>query len=507
MTNDKQRITLKRLLLVILTVLAVFNVGLSLFGSLNQPQVQSRLELYQTHLLLKAAELKTENTELKPLIDAAIGENPYETGQKQYEEAIAEARSTLEKLRDRRQQLVLADADSQTRQQLEEAIAENQTFIGESELELGILQARESTETAQRTWQELRDRPKVSATAAILQQIWSDSPSPPLENVLTAETQIEQTLEGWFRDRALHRLYEVENRAPDLAQLEIQEQLAAREAVQKLAIVGGIPAVGGLFGVIIAIILLVQLALRWERSLLAISETLKWEVPWDGEVIWQVLIVGFFFVGQFVLPILFGLIGLDPTGYNLRQKAILVLASYILLAIAGLSILYISIKPYFPLPEDWFRFKLLDKWVIWGIGGYFTAIPLVIVVSLVNQQFWDGQGGSNPILSLALQAQDFVALAIFFFTASVAAPVFEEIIFRGFLLPSLTRYLPVWGAIVVSAFVFAVAHLSLSEVLPLATLGIVLGFAYTRSRNLLSSILIHSLWNSGTLLTLFVLGS
>jgi uncharacterized protein len=38
-------------------------------------------------------------------------------------------------------------------------------------------------------------------------------------------------------------------------------------------------------------------------------------------------------------------------------------------------------------------------------------------------------------------------------------------------------------------------------------LGIILGVVYTRSRNLLSSILLHSLWNSGTLLSLFVLGS
>lgn len=116
-------------------------------------------------------------------------------------------------------------------------------------------------------------------------------------------------------------------------------------------------------------------------------------------------------------------------------------------------------------------------------------------------------GGSNPLLSLALEGQDQVALAIFFFTAAIAAPLFEEFLFRGFLLPSLTRYLPVWGAIVVSSLLFATAHLSLSEILPLTVLGMVLGIVYTRSRNLLAPMLLHSLWNSGTLLSLFVLGS
>jgi uncharacterized protein len=126
---------------------------------------------------------------------------------------------------------------------------------------------------------------------------------------------------------------------------------------------------------------------------------------------------------------------------------------------------------------------------------------------LLNQKLWQGQGGSNPILPLALEGQDSIALFLFFLTACVAAPMFEEIFFRGFLLPSLTRYMPVWGAIIASGFLFAIAHLSLSEVLPLATLGIVLGIVYTRSRNLLASILLHGLWNAGTLLSLFVLGS
>ena len=63
------------------------------------------------------------------------------------------------------------------------------------------------------------------------------------------------------------------------------------------------------------------------------------------------------------------------------------------------------------------------------------------------------------------------------------------------------------GAIALSSLIFALAHLSLSEVLPLATLGCVLGFVYTRSRNLLAPMLLHGLWNSGTLVSLVVLGS
>jgi len=192
---------------------------------------------------------------------------------------------------------------------------------------------------------------------------------------------------------------------------------------------------------------------------------------------------------------------------GLGDHLLYVLGTYLLMAGAGISVLYFSIKSFLPLPSDWFKFQFKSNWVIWGFGGYLVAIPLVLLVSLINQQIWQGQGGSNPLLFLALQSQDKVALAVFFATASIAAPIFEEIMFRGFLLPSLTRYISVSGAIVISGFIFAIAHLSLSEVLPLATLGIILGFVYTRSRNLLAPMLLHCLWNSGTLLSLFVLGS
>jgi membrane protease YdiL (CAAX protease family) len=111
------------------------------------------------------------------------------------------------------------------------------------------------------------------------------------------------------------------------------------------------------------------------------------------------------------------------------------------------------------------------------------------------------------LLFLALQAQDWVVLGIFFFTASIAAPIFEEIVFRGFLLSALTKHLPVTGAIGVSSLIFSIAHLSLSEILPLTALGAVLGLVYTRSRNLLASMVLHSIWNGGTLISLFVLGS
>ena len=279
------------------------------------------------------------------------------------------------------------------------------------------------------------------------------------------------------------------------------------QTIIKLAIIGGIPILAGVAGLGLLIALIAQFFLEKENSILATNSNLAWETPWNAEVIWQVLIIGFFFIGQILLPLVFGISGLNPINFNLRFKAFYVLVSYILMTTGGLLVLYFSLKSFFPLPKEWFQFKWRSNWILWGGGGYLIALPLVVLVSLINQQIWQGQGGSNPILFLALEAQDQVVLGIFFFTASIAAPLFEEIIFRGFLLPSLTRYLPIWSSILVSSLIFSIAHLSISEVLPLTALGIILGFVYTRSRNLLAPMLLHSLWNSGTLFSLFLLGS
>jgi uncharacterized protein len=183
------------------------------------------------------------------------------------------------------------------------------------------------------------------------------------------------------------------------------------------------------------------------------------------------------------------------------------LGTYSALAVGALTVLYFTIKSYLPLEKNWFSFKLTGNGLSWGFGGYLVAFPLVLGISILNSQIWQGQGGSNPLLPILLEGKDPIALALFFVTTAIAAPIFEELLFRGFLLPSLTRYVSTSNAVLLSGFIFALVHLSLSEVLPLTVLGVILGFVYARTQNLLASMLLHSLWNSGTLISLFVLGS
>ncbi|MEL6495186.1 MAG: CPBP family glutamic-type intramembrane protease [Cyanobacteria bacterium J06623_7] len=511
--------TIRRAILALLTILAIVQIGASLKSSFSQPQIQSRLELYQTNLVLQVAEFKSspaDNFDLNSAVSSAIGTDPYAAASKKYQQVRDETVISRDRFQSQLAELEqpapdtveVADVERRNlaqKQQLQQEISELDRFLDELELKQGILLAVQDKPTeAIANWQNIGDRHRAYAqTANVLTQLWQQEPQSPPE----ALSNLKENLSGWFLYQSLAQYDEVNNLPDDLALLQAQESDTAAKSVVKLALISGIPVFGGIGGVILFLTLVIQRLFKPEKAILATNSKTTWETPWDWEITWQVLIVGFFFVGQFVLPILISLAGINPSNSSLRLKAVYVLGTYILMAVGGISVLYLSVKAYLPLPEDWFKFKLNSNWLLWGIGGYLVAIPAVLLVSAINQQIWHGQGGSNPLLFLALQAQDKVALAIFFSTASIAAPVFEEIMFRGFLLPSLTRYTSINGAIIISGFIFAIAHLSLSEVLPLATLGIILGFVYTRSRNLLAPMLLHCLWNSGTLVSLFVLGS
>jgi membrane protease YdiL (CAAX protease family) len=95
-------------------------------------------------------------------------------------------------------------------------------------------------------------------------------------------------------------------------------------------------------------------------------------------------------------------------------------------------------------------------------------------------------------------------VALFLIQAAIVAPMMEELFFRGFLFTFLKNYTSTGLALVLSAGVFAFAHVNLGSVLQLWLLGIVLGLAYEHTGSLLLPIGIHACWNFLTALSLLL---
>ncbi|QGZ41263.1 hypothetical protein IP92_00183 [Pseudoduganella flava] len=87
------------------------------------------------------------------------------------------------------------------------------------------------------------------------------------------------------------------------------------------------------------------------------------------------------------------------------------------------------------------------------------------------------------------------ALPLLFAIACVAAPLFEEFIFRGLLFGGLRRSLPPAAAMAASAALFAVVHPPLSMV-PVFALGLCAAYAYQRNQGLLAAVVTHAVYNA-----------
>ncbi len=159
----------------------------------------------------------------------------------------------------------------------------------------------------------------------------------------------------------------------------------------------------------------------------------------------------------------------------------------------------------------------VSGWMQWGLRpisnafsqafrGWLMVMPFVLFISWLASLLIGDPGGSNPLLEMVLAGNNYWALGLLFITTVVLAPLFEEFIFRGVLLPVLVKNQGYPLGVLVSASIFALAHLSIGELPPLLVLGIGLALLRLSSGRLFPCVIMHSLWNGVTFLNLLLLG-
>jgi membrane protease YdiL (CAAX protease family) len=84
---------------------------------------------------------------------------------------------------------------------------------------------------------------------------------------------------------------------------------------------------------------------------------------------------------------------------------------------------------------------------------------------------------------------------VFALAGVIAAPIGEEIFFRGFLYNALKRRLNIPAAIVISGFLFAVMHIGPLAIVIIFPMGMALAYVYERTRSLWVTILMHIMNN------------
>lgn len=83
-----------------------------------------------------------------------------------------------------------------------------------------------------------------------------------------------------------------------------------------------------------------------------------------------------------------------------------------------------------------------------------------------------------------------------FIMVCILAPIFEEIIFRGIILKGMLNFkINPTVAIILSGFIFGIAHLNPWQFVGAGLLGTIFGFIYYRTKSLFLPMLLHALNN------------
>ncbi len=160
------------------------------------------------------------------------------------------------------------------------------------------------------------------------------------------------------------------------------------------------------------------------------------------------------------------------------------LSSYL---IPMLLTIYLVIRHYKISP----RFEFRPKYA--GLLPYaLVAWILLLFVEMGISYFLpDSQSKFQSMTRLILQHP-----VLMFFLISIAAPILEEMLFRGIILKYLLKKYRPLTAIILSAFIFGLFHMNIWQFVGAGLLGLLLGYMYWRSGTLFYSVLLHFLNNS-----------
>lgn len=148
--------------------------------------------------------------------------------------------------------------------------------------------------------------------------------------------------------------------------------------------------------------------------------------------------------------------------------------------------------------------------LLYGVGGFAIAAALMVPVALIGRALLrHAPAPSNPIIPLMAGASGAGTIVLLVVLASVAAPLVEELLFRGVFYQAARLKLGVWPAIVATGLVFGFVHpVGVVEMLGIAVLGGVFAWVAETRRSLLPSMAAHCLNNLlTTLLLLLVLAA
>jgi len=129
-----------------------------------------------------------------------------------------------------------------------------------------------------------------------------------------------------------------------------------------------------------------------------------------------------------------------------------------------------------------------------------AAMPVIIAFlygsNFIYDFLWKAPAPSHPVLAALTEGPDLWQVVALFIMAGLVIPFFEELFFRGFIQTSLMRTGSPAAAIIAQGVLFGLVHAAMpTSVVSLTIFGLALGYAFYRTRNLVSCFLMHAAFN------------
>lgn len=221
--------------------------------------------------------------------------------------------------------------------------------------------------------------------------------------------------------------------------------------------------------------------------------------PWTGRDLGAAL--GLLLLGYAVVVVIVTVIALnvgDPAEDSSAALAVAV-ATLGFSIWLGTAVLIIATTRNVTLSELGFR-PLRGAAMLWPIGAWVGGLVIVVVYGLIvlAAQELFGQDLSRLTEGNPLPDTEAMTDTVWFvlgLSVVVAAPIGEELFFRGLIFRAIAAR---WGLIVgmlISGLLFSLVHFEISVVLPFWGIGMLFAYSYYKSGSLWTPVIAHAIFN------------
>ena len=205
------------------------------------------------------------------------------------------------------------------------------------------------------------------------------------------------------------------------------------------------------------------------------------------------LTVTLFFVSQITLNVL--IVYLKSAQFILDSQTILILniAHNILTVAIVIAVYKWKIVNTKIINRSLSFFKEVNKGLYWGLIVLAVNLIMGLIMYLVFSALGLEVAPQNATNIINKTNKDNFILV--FIAIVVAAPIAEEIIFRGVVYKTLANYFSTTIAILLSGIVFSLLHLDWFFILQISVMGILLAYCYRKTQTLITPIVAHMVVN------------